>query len=290
MLTLFQASDLHFGSPHDPVAAAALARAIEDAEPDVLVLAGDFTQRAKVREYEQARAFLDALPDVPTVVTPGNHDVPLYRVAERLLHPLRNYRRYISEALDTVTEVPGAMFVALDSTAPHRAIVNGRVDGAQLAFAARNFQRADPEALRVVVLHHHLAGAPDYERDSPLPGARRLLDRMREMGVELVLGGHLHRGFVARSADVCPDHRNGGEVLIAHSGTACSTRGRAREKGRMSVNLIRVEDERIVVEQRLLDDARERYRPTWTYVWPRALGPAAGRRGARRSSAVEEPA
>ena len=63
------------------------------------------------------------------VVTPGNHDVPLYRVWERVFAPLRNYREFISPELDTVTKINGATVVSLNTTAPHRAIVNGRLRG-----------------------------------------------------------------------------------------------------------------------------------------------------------------
>ena len=110
MLTILQGSDLHYGKPHLARVAAAFHEAVRRAEPDVIVLAGDFTQRAKVREYRQARECLDTLPDVPVIVTPGNHDIPLYRVHERLINPLRNYRTYISSDLDSVTRVEGGGF------------------------------------------------------------------------------------------------------------------------------------------------------------------------------------
>src|SRR5690606_38883914 len=112
--------------------------------PDLIVVSGDFTQRAKVHEYQAARAWLDRLPQVPLVVTPGNHDVPVYRVWERLTAPYRNYRSWISPDLDTVTRIPGLVVVALNSTAPLRAIVNGRIDRAQIEFAATAFAQADP--------------------------------------------------------------------------------------------------------------------------------------------------
>ena len=54
---------------------------------DVIVASGDFTQRAKAAQFAAAREFLDRLPHVPLVVVPGNHDVPLYRVFERLFAP-----------------------------------------------------------------------------------------------------------------------------------------------------------------------------------------------------------
>src|SRR5690606_382000 len=96
-------------------------------------------------QFREARSFLDRLPKVPTVVTPGNHDVPVYRVAERLLDPYRHYRTYISKELDSVTHVPGAVIVALNSTAPRMALTNGRIHAWQLEFARRAFEGVPDE-------------------------------------------------------------------------------------------------------------------------------------------------
>ena len=89
MLTILHGSDLHFGKPHLPRVAAAFHEAARRAEPDAIVLAGDFTQRAKVREYRQARECFDSLPNVPVIVTPGNHDIPLYRVHESIHYAIQ---------------------------------------------------------------------------------------------------------------------------------------------------------------------------------------------------------
>lgn len=272
MPTLLHASDLHFGRPHFPDAARALEREIERLDPDVIVLAGDFTQRAKVAEFQAARAFLKSLPDIPTVVVPGNHDVPLYRVLERLTAPLRNYQKFVSSKLDSITRVPGATIVALDSTAPHRAIVNGRIGRDQLEFAARIFRDAPPQDIKILVAHHHLASAPDDESDSPLPGACGILEACRRMGVELILGGHLHRGFAITSGEVCPGEGDGEEVLMVHSGTVSSTRGRVGERGRNSLNVISIDPDRIVVSYRLLDAASTCFEPRTELVWSRSEG------------------
>ena len=72
-----------------------------------------------------ARAYLDRFEDIPTVVTPGNHDVPLYRIFERLLDPYRNYKRHIEDRLDYAVDLPGARVVSLNSAAPRARIVNG---------------------------------------------------------------------------------------------------------------------------------------------------------------------
>lgn len=253
MLTILLGSDLHFGSAYDPEAGEAFRRAIEESTPDLVVIAGDLTQRAKVSEYREAQRFLDSLGDIPLVVTPGNHDVPLYRAFERLLVPFGNYRRYISPDLDTVTRVPGAVVVALHTAAPRRAIVNGRLRPRQLEFAARIFQESHVHEARIVVAHHPLVSAPDTEPAEPIPDAARILDAIRDMGAELVMGGHFHRGFVARSSAVCPAHEGADEVVLAYSGTATSTRGRASEASKNSFHLLMIEEDTIKVEHKLLN-------------------------------------
>ena len=247
MLTVLHGSDVHFGKPHRPSVATAVLDLALRATPDVIVLAGDFTQRAKVREYEQARAFLRQLQDVPVVVTPGNHDIPLYRVHERLFAPFRNYHAFISEELDTVTRVGGAVFVALNSADPHRGLVNGRIADHQLRSLAQIFRETFDADVRIVVTHHALAPPPDGGSDATIPGSGKVLDRFRELGVDLVLSGHLHRGFVTRSSEVRSDHRDQGDIAIVHSGTATSSRGRAAEKGKNSVNVLKIDAQEIEV-------------------------------------------
>jgi len=240
MLTVVHGSDLHFGKPHDSEAAEAFMASVAGIAPDLIVISGDFTQRAKVHEFQEARAWLDRLPSVPVVVTPGNHDVPLYRVFERILTPYRNYRTIIRDELDTITRIPGLVVVALNSSAPRRAIVNGRITARQVEFARKAFQGSPAECVRVVVMHHHLAPAPDYEGDRTLPGGRRLLEAFEEMGVELVLGGHLHRAYIGNSLDIHPGVDPDRGIVVVQSGTTTSRRGRARERAKNTFNIIRI--------------------------------------------------
>lgn len=269
MLTILHGSDLHFGKPFNAHVADVFRRRIQDVSPDLLVLSGDFTQRAKVGEYREAKAYLESLPDIPTVVTPGNHDVPLYRVWERISSPFRNYYRFISPELNTVTAVDGATLVALNTAAPRRAIVNGRLGDGQLLFAASAFQDVPDSELKVVVLHHHLAPAPDYESDQVLPGFQRVLDAFGKMKVDLILGGHLHRAYIANSLDTYPveDGRHG--IVIAHSGTTTSRRGRARERNKNSFNMIGITADHMVITHHLHVEGEGGFVPVRTHTFPR---------------------
>jgi len=90
-------SDLHFGRT-DRQVVAALIRQTRELMADVFVVSGDLTQRARARQFHEARHFLDAL-DRPTIVVPGNHDVPLENLFDRFFRPFAKYRKYITEDL-----------------------------------------------------------------------------------------------------------------------------------------------------------------------------------------------
>ena len=269
MITILHGSDVHFGPPHNDVAAEAFQAAARTLAPDLIVVSGDFTQRAKVREYEAARAWLDRLPRVPLVVTPGNHDVPLYRVWERLTDPYRNYRTWISPELDSVTRIPGLILVSLNSTAPLRTVVQGRIDRRQVEFAAHVFQQADPADARIVVAHHHFAPAPDYEGDRAMPGAREVLDALNAQRVELILGGHLHRAYIGNSLDVYPGADRDHGIVIVQSGTTSSRRGRARERAKNSFNVIRVAEDHLEITHFMYFQEAGGFAPFSMHAFPR---------------------
>jgi 3',5'-cyclic AMP phosphodiesterase CpdA len=249
MLTILHISDLHFGPPCLADVAEALVVLASTLKPDIVVARGDFTQRARRKQYAAAKAYLDRLPRVPMVVVPGNHDVPLYRVVERLFTPYALYREYISAELESVLVREDAVIVALNTTSPLTAITGGRVTRGQLEWCQRAFAEAPASAARIVVAHHHFAPAPDYDDEHDvMRGARRALDVFSRLKVDLILGGHLHRGYIGNTLDIYPglDRRHG--AVIVQCGTSTSARGRAREREKNSFNLIRLDASAIHVE------------------------------------------
>jgi 3',5'-cyclic AMP phosphodiesterase CpdA len=283
MLTLLHISDLHFGSPYVPAAGEALLRIAEELAPDVIVVSGDFTQRARHEQFAAARTFLNELPETPRLVVPGNHDIPLFRIFDRIFRPRDLYRRYISPQCDQVLRVPGAVIVGLDSTAPRRAITNGRIHAAQLDFCERAMADAPDDAVRIVVAHHHFAPAPDYKRDQVMPKAKRAMDRFVRLGVDIILGGHLHRAYIGNSLDVYagPAHERG--IMIVQCGTSTSRRGRGRERQKNSFNVIHVGDEHRVTHFMYFEDKRA-FAPV-----SRHLFPGRGRRTLSAEPARMEP-
>ena len=238
------------GRPFRPRAAKALRQLAFEVDPNLIVISGDLTQRAKVHEFQAAWKFLEALPQVPLIVTPGNHDVPLYRFWERLLVPYRNWNRTIPHDLDSVTVIPGATVVGLNSASPWSAIVGGRLTQAQLRFARQSFDSELTEGIRVLVTHHHFVCKSAGGGGRPIPAAPLIINQIEEMEVEVVLSGHLHRMQVAMSRDVVPGKNLGVPLITA--GTATSRRGRGEEKGTNSVNVLDVLEDRIKVTPYLL--------------------------------------
>jgi 3',5'-cyclic AMP phosphodiesterase CpdA len=269
MLTILHISDLHFGPPFVGHVGESVIRAADQLQADVIVASGDFTQRAKREQYAAAREFLDRLPGVPIVVVPGNHDVPLYRVFERIFAPYDLYKEYISEELDTVHRLDNAVIVALNSTAPLRAITNGRLSSRQLEFCARVFEDVPPGVARIVVAHHHFAPAPDYEGGEVMPKAKRAIDCFSDLGVEMVLGGHLHRAYIGNSLDVYPGRDREHGLIIVQSGTTTSRRGRAREREKNTLNLIRVGEDRVRITHYMYFDELLGFAPVSRHLFPR---------------------
>lgn len=248
MTTILHLSDLHFGEYFLPKISEKLLCQIDRLSPDVIVISGDLTQRAKKREFDAARVFLQRLPPIPRVIVPGNHDVPLFRVWERLLFPHALYRHYVTDKLNTVLSVENAIFVGLDSTDPYRAIKNGRLSHKQIAFCERTFDGVPEDVLRVVVMHHHLVPAPTFERTLPMPQSKRILEALTRMRVDVVLAGHLHRAYVGHSLDVYAGEDREHGIIIVQCGTTTSRRGRGLEKEKNSFNLVTLSAASIVVK------------------------------------------
>ena len=268
-MILLHLSDLHCGPPYMPQVAESLIRMATRFDPDAIVISGDFTQRAKPEQFADAAEFLTRLPECPKMVVPGNHDVPLYRVRERWADPLGLYKQYISPDLDSVLRLEDAVLVGLDSTAPHSAISNGRLKPSQLDFCAQAFADVPADIARIVVAHHHFAPAPDFERDQTMPKAKRAINRFVDLGVELVLGGHLHRAYIGNPLDFYPgNHRDHG-IVIVQCGTSTSRRGRGREREKNSFNEISITREMLEITHYVYFHDCDTFLPLSRHQFPR---------------------
>lgn len=287
MLTLLQASDLQYGKPYRPAVGQAFSRFAHAVGPDLIVVAGDLTQRAKASEFRGVRALLSGLPPAPVVVTPGNHDVPLYRIWERLVDPYRNWRRFMSEELDTVTRIDGATVVALNSAAPRRAIVAGHVSDRQVGWAAARFAESPQDDVRLLVVHHHFVATEDRLGGTPLSRGPSLLGAFEAMGVDAILGGHVHQTHLTTTRALVGGPEGDPGLPMLACGTTASSRGRGVESGHNTLNLIRIFDDRFEVTPHAYTAAADAFVAREPRSFARRSAPA-GRRGTHASS--ETPA
>src|SRR5690606_34895409 len=137
----------------------ALADLVAAERPAALVISGDLTQRAKPAQFDAARAWVERI-EVPTVVVPGNHDVPMYRFWERFGAPYRAWSR-LGRPRESELAVPGAWFAGID-TSRSLTIKHGRVARSRLAAVCAAAADAPPASIRIAVAHHPLAPPPRF--------------------------------------------------------------------------------------------------------------------------------
>jgi 3',5'-cyclic AMP phosphodiesterase CpdA len=263
--TIFHISDVHFGPPHRPRLAQGVLEFIEGQRPDVVVLSGDLTQRARPEQFREAREFVDRIP-VPTIVVPGNHDVPLYRVWERALNPFGAYRKHFSPELEPIYRDPELLIVGVN-TAFNWTWKEGRISLSRL-LAVGEVLSATPETMfKVVVAHHHLIPPPNFGTQRVLANAYEAIDVFSSAGVDLILSGHLHQAYIGNSEEFYPKGRP--PVVILHSGTTTSGRGRAGEKEKNTCNWIRVDGKSMVVSHHRWDEALQRFAEHSRHWYPR---------------------
>lgn len=236
---LLHLSDLHFGSIA-PGLPEALLEAAARIAPDLIVVSGDLTQRAKTVEFEQARSFLDQLP-YPRIVVPGNHDVPLHNLYARFVRRLSKYQRYITEDLEPVYE-DGEMAVFGVNTARSSTWKGGRINSRQIESLRTRLSAAGPGVARIVVTHHPFEIPQGFHPREVVGSAQAALERWTaDAGADLLLCGHLH---VGDSTTTLPRYSHlGWHAIVVSAGTATSTRGRGSPN---SFNEIIVEDRRSV--------------------------------------------
>jgi 3',5'-cyclic AMP phosphodiesterase CpdA len=186
-------SDLHFGTEEETRLEPGLEALIDRIEPELIVASGDLTHRGKAEQHEQAATFLRSLGR-PILAVPGNHDIP-YRPISRFTRTWQQFERRW-ETTEPVYRSETLLVVGLNSARPwlHQ---GGRVRTAQVAHAAELLREAPPGALRVVVLHHHLLGAPWRSRKAPVAERTRVLAGLVDAGAELILAGHIHQAAVS---------------------------------------------------------------------------------------------
>ena len=247
-------SDPHFGTVVPAVRDALLAE-LQTHPPDLILLTGDITQRARREQFVEARRFMDELPRVPCLSLPGNHDLPLFDVITRLVKPYDHYRSYISPELQPEYVDERVAVLCVDATSRVRH-TDGALSLAQIDRTAERLARLDLP-FRLVATHQPLAAMLKADVRNVARGAAQALDRWIAAGADLFLGGHIHLPYCieVQTADL----RQSGVVLQA--GTCLSNR--LRNGIPNSYNLVTLQRQgsqrRLIIERRDYDAASDRF-------------------------------
>jgi 3',5'-cyclic AMP phosphodiesterase CpdA len=222
-------SDIHFGA-NDPVIVTAAQNWLAEARPDLVIISGDFTQRARVRQFREASAWLDQLRSDghQLLLVPGNHDVPLYDVLRRFLSPLDRYRRYIDANLCPWFENDEVAVLGLN-TARSLTFKSGRINAEQVALIRERFAGEPAGKARILVTHHPLFAMPigsGGELTEAVGRHELAIPAVCEAGVRIALAGHFHRTYAEAARKMV---EKAGASLVIQAGTATSTRLRNDE-------------------------------------------------------------
>jgi 3',5'-cyclic AMP phosphodiesterase CpdA len=268
-------SDLHCGKRAARDCEGALVALCDELGPDLVIASGDLSNRGRVEELERARGLFERL-SAPVLAVPGNHDIP-YSLPGRFSHPWRAFEQVLGTT-EPVFRSDGLVACGLNSVRPWRH-QGGRLSVAQQASVAGAFRAAPAGALRIVALHHHLAGAPwRASRKFPLKHRDAALEALSAAGAELVVGGHIHQAAAAErhEFEALDGHRRGSLVLATAPGFS---RPRPRRLGEaQGLQVYRASAGELLVETRIWDGAT--FTPTAARTFPRrahavtGVGPA----------------
>lgn len=253
MTVVLQVSDTHFGTERTQ-ALVALQQLAGELRPDLLLVTGDITQRARPAQFAHAKACFDRLGVPAQLVIPGNHDIPLFDVAARALHPYRRFRQAFGTALEGEFEREDLLVIALNTTRRHRH-KHGEVSAAQVERVARRLAAARPGQLRLVAVHQPVAVPTSDDCVNLLRGHALAVRRWAEAGVDAIAGGHIHLPYVMPLNSRWPELPR--PVWAVQAGTALSSRLRGGISN--SVNVVRTGTP-AAVERWDLDEAAGAFR------------------------------
>jgi 3',5'-cyclic AMP phosphodiesterase CpdA len=231
-------SDLHFGAGDDAAIERGAPVLIDRFRPELIVASGDLSHRGREAQLTRASAFLRSLGP-PVLAIPGNHDIP-YTFPARFTRSFREFERQW-ETTEPLYASPTLHVVGLNSVRPWRN-QSGGIRARQLAAAEERLRSAEPSAFQIVVLHHHLIGAPWRSRKKPVARRNHVLAALVAAGADLILAGHIHQAAVSERHEF--EISRGGEYGVVVSVAPGLGQPRPKRQGEArGVHVYEIEDD-----------------------------------------------
>ncbi len=242
MKKIVHISDLHFGTVEKKIAVAVI-NDINAIEPDLLVVSGDLTQRARKSQFRQAKEFLTKF-ECDKIIIPGNHDIPLFNIFARFLRALTNYKTIITRELFPFYK-DETMAVLGINTARSLTWKSGRISEEQIEVLREKLCTIKNSVFKVIVTHHPFIPPPGDLGIKLVGRSAKALNIIDECSVDLLLAGHLHQGY---NGDVSPFYPSQHSSIISvQAGTAISNRTREEPN---AFNLIQADKTHIIISVR----------------------------------------
>jgi len=245
MTSIIQFADIHFGV-EDKAAMAAVKDTVDGLKPDVTLICGDITQNGKKEEFYAARDWIRTLSG-PKVITPGNHDTPMFGIFQRLFDPFGRYNRIIAPLSEPHYTDQNVCIMPINTSRGVQAKADwslGVVDIEELEKCVKVMQATAPQTVKLFIAHHPFIYPPSSPLQKKTEFGPKALKRLSELNIDGVLTGHVHTPFML---DRQPDET---EILSIGAGTLSVRR---RDKP-ASFNHMKIDGEMILVTEIFWDN------------------------------------
>jgi 3',5'-cyclic AMP phosphodiesterase CpdA len=215
-LRIAQLGDIHFGS-EDKAAILATRDIINHCDVDGVAICGDITQNGAKAEFEAAASWVSGLQP-PCIIVPGNHDTPMFGLAQRILRPWSRFNKVFKPYSRPLLfdEIGLAPLNTARGWQVRGNWAEGRVGLSEMRTALAHVVS---KPVSILVCHHPLFDHQDAALKTATSRGEEAEEVLTAMGVSLVLTGHVHAPSVVRRSI---NDRN--YVAIGTGTLSCRTR------------------------------------------------------------------
>lgn len=246
--SIIHISDLHFGKIN-PNVLDSLLTLINTQKVDCVVVTGDITQRARSHQFLAALDFLKKVK-APIISVPGNHDVPLYNIIQRLFTPFKKYNKYIKSFSPSIYK-DNDMIIAGIITNNIYTIKDGKISQEEISALYKVFEQNPAHPIRIIACHH-----PVF-KPTTNPSILHLQKQALELKPLIILSGHDHQSSVEYI-----DNENEKYPLLINAGTATSNRTR---KEANSLNHIEINFTDIIIKNFIFEEDKFELKTSRTF-------------------------
>jgi 3',5'-cyclic AMP phosphodiesterase CpdA len=249
MTRIIHLSDLHFGTVL-PKLIEPLLDKIAAVQGQLLVVSGDLTQRAETWQFSAAADFLARI-QLPRIIVPGNHDIPLWNIYRRFVTPLYKFCLHFGPEPEPIYEDEKLIIVGINTA---RSLVwkGGRISYEQMDRLQSRLSLVPAETFKIIVMHHPIAPIEGAATLPVLGRAREALAVLERVKTDLIMAGHVHHRFAFQTKR---KYSTSHSILIIQAGTALSYRTRNTPNG---FNVVDIEPDAVnVIPYEWVEDRAE---------------------------------